>query len=324
MQVQPKIMALRRDPSPQRLAQQCLEQALGAWRKLHRLGDIEAELGAYASGIDFDELAVLAGLFGPGTTGSDLVDGFVSAVSAAIRAHPFAQLGLRHFLDERTATLMLARRGSATLTLLAIGGTALPTAPPETVIFTQNQSIERVIAGSARAALVRGAEAPDRRVDLIQQSIDLRAGTVLHRDGSREALQFTRIDGVLVLLKLQRRLPGDEPAREYALTSGALVNQAAGNPRDSRIELAAALLGRMGRSDAAPYLAAIAEEHGGDSLRWQALRECLGLDTAAGFGSLCRLAANAADPLAVPAGALRAQLLEAWPQLTEIDPCLAS
>ena len=108
-----------------------------------------------------------------------------------------------------------------------------------------------------------------------------------------------------------------------SLSDGALVHQAAGSPRDSRLELSAALLGRMGRKDAAPLLAAMAEEHGSAALRWQALRECLGLDSAAGFVVLCRLSQNAADPLAAHAGALRAQLLETYPQLAGACPCPA-
>ena len=111
--------------------------------------------------------------------------------------------------------------------------------------------------------------------------------------------------------------------REFRLADGTLAHQAAGNPRESRFELAAALLGRMGRSDAAPLLAAMAEEHGGQSLRWQSLKECLGLDSGTGFAALSRIAAQAGDPLAAPAAALRAQLLERYPQLAEAVRCPA-
>lgn len=83
------------------------------------------------------------------------------------------------------------------------------------------------------------------------------------------------------------------------------------------------LLARMRRQDAAPAMAEIARGQGSDHLRWQALRNCLALDTAQGFSALTAIAANPADALARPAGALRAQLLEAHPQLTglEADPC---
>ncbi len=80
-----------------------------------------------------------------------------------------------------------------------------------------------------------------------------------------------------------------------------------------------ALLGRMERADAAPVLAAISLRPGEDSLRWQALRECIVLDTAEGFGALLAIARNAEDRLAGDAGALRAQLVEAHPQLLELE-----
>ena len=117
----------------------------------------------------------------------------------------------------------------------------------------------------------------------------------------------------LVTLKLQRRPASGSVTRELRLVDGALAHQAAGNPRESPFELAAALLGRMGRTDAAPLLAAMAEEDGGQSLPWQALRECLGLDSGAGYAALCRIATRSNDPLAEPAEALRQQLLTSYP-----------
>jgi hypothetical protein len=58
-------------------------------------------------------------------------------------------------------------------------------------------------------------------------------------------------------------------------------------------------------------------------VRWQALRECLALDTATGFAALGRLAATTDDPLAAPAQALHAQLLERYPALAGVEPCPA-
>ena len=114
------------------------------------------------------------------------------------------------------------------------------------------------------------------------------------------------------------RLIDPAPTREYDFATGALLRQAAGDVRASRHEAMLALLGRMGRAEAAPVMAAIAREPGDDSLRWQALRECLALDTAAGFAALCEVARAPDDPLAEPAGALRAQLLEAHPGLCSL------
>ena len=118
-------------------------------------------------------------------------------------------------------------------------------------------------------------------------------------------------------------MPG--PSREHDLSTGALLRQATGDIRASRQEVMLALLGRMRRAEAAPVMAAIATEPGDPSLRWQALRECLALDPAAGFAALSEVAGVASDPLAGPAGALRAQLREAYPELASLAgvACLA-
>jgi hypothetical protein len=129
------------------------------------------------------------------------------------------------------------------------------------------------------------------------------------------------VEGCLVTLRLQRRLRNAGPTREFRLTDGELVHQAAGNVRDSRIEVMMALAGRMGRKDAAPLLAEIVREEGSAALRWQALRECLALDTRVGFTTLCAIARSPSDELAPPAGALRSQLIEAHPQLADLEPC---
>ena len=68
----------------------------------------------------------------------------------------------------------------------------------------------------------------------------------------------------------------------------------------------------------APVLASIAQEDCAADLRWQALREGLGLDTAGGFAALARVAGQADDPLAAPAAALEAQLLASYPALEEL------
>jgi hypothetical protein len=126
--------------------------------------------------------------------------------------------------------------------------------------FSPSEVWERVLAGTATAAVIdRGATGPDR-ADLIVSEMTLRPGSLIVRDARFRHVRLDRVQGCLVSLRLQRRMPGAGPTREYALTDGALVHQAAGNPKDSRTELMMALLGRMGRADAAPAMAGIATE----------------------------------------------------------------
>jgi hypothetical protein len=53
-------------------------------------------------------------------------------------------------------------------------------------------------------------------------------------------------------------------------------------------------------------------------LRWEALRQCLALDTRAGLALLAGLADNPADPLAAPARALQRQLAASDPALAAL------
>jgi len=203
------------------------------------------------------------------------------------------------------------------------GGGLRRRAPPQSVSFAPGETWEHVLAGSAEAELVRIRAMRPGAIDFDKSPCRLSPGTINFREGARESLLLKSVPTTIVTLKLQRRLATRSVTREFRLTDGVQVHQAACSSRESRLELATALLGRMGRTDAAPLLGAMAEEQGGDSLRWQSLRECLGLDTAQGFSALCRIAARVDDPLAASAGALRAQLLETYPQLKELSQCLA-
>ncbi|MDG2005376.1 MAG: hypothetical protein P8J20_18800 [Novosphingobium sp.] len=173
---------------------------------------------------------------------------------------------------------------------------------------------------------------PDQVVQLVPERRDRRTAQVQVPGPMKQVTPWgiKRVGGsvrdvetCLVTLRLQRRLPDLGPTREYRLADGQLVHQAAGHVRDSRIEMTMALLGRMGREDAASLLAEVALEEGSAALRWQALRECLALDTLTGFTKLCAVVRSMDDELAPMAGALRSQLIEAHPQLAEIAECHA-
>jgi hypothetical protein len=85
-----------------------------------------------------------------------------------------------------------------------------------------------------------------------------------------------------------------------------VLHRSSGDLAASRRQMMLTVLGRMKCSEAVPAMAAMAREPGEPSLRWEALRECLALDTAAGFAALLAVARAADDPLCAPAGALRA------------------
>jgi hypothetical protein len=327
--IHPELRALRSDDTPQRVAQKGLRAAMDEWRARPQVGALLAEVERFAAYRDFAECPALARLFEPGDPAAGLLASeFVTATAAALGQAPLGHVPLRNFTDGLVSTLVLARAGNATLSLVALDGQALAAKPePVTADFSPSETWEHVLAGQACADRIERRIERQSPVDgdavLESRKIELRPGQVVRRDAEREVLQIRDVDGCLVLLRLNRRRAAAGPTREYRLADGRLVHQAAGNPRDSRIELMMALLGRMGRGDAAPLLAAIAREDGSTALRWQALRECLALDTLAGFHALCEVARSSEDALSSPAGALRAQLIQSYPQLAEVDACPA-
>lgn len=326
MLIRPELEALRSDDAPQRLAQDRLGAVLERWQASPATRSVQAELDRYAEGATLDELPALGALFDPATGAAEaLIAAIMQPMLAEQARDPLGQVALRHYMDDLLTTSVLLRHGATTLCLAALDSAALARRPNlVSVSFAPTETTELILRGAAHGERVLLDEAlPGDAVRLSRRPLTLTPGTTIRRDGRCEAQWLTRIEGSLISLKLQRRPAMGGTTREYLLADGSLVHQAAGCARDSRLELTASLLARMGRRDAAPLLAAMAEEAGTAALRWQVLRECLGLDSAEGFRALTQIARNAADPLAAPAGALRAQLLEQYPVLNGVDSCPA-
>lgn len=179
---------------------------------------------------------------------------------------------------------------------------------------------EVVLEGAAEARIVRRAA-----TGFEEQPLRLGPGALLALDLSAEALQVTEVATRLVSLRLHRVAAAPGPTCEYDLASGQLLHRSSGDLAASRRLMMLTVLGRMKCAAAAPAIAAIAVEPGDTTLRWQALREGLALDTAQGFRALLAVSRAAGDPLCAAAGALRAQLIEAHPALLalERDACPA-
>lgn len=325
MLIRPELQMLRSDDAPQRQAQCAAAAALQAWRGDGDGAEVEAELARFHRGAALDDLPLLRALFDPdGTRANRFLGDLIIPLLHQIAKEPLAQSPLRHSSNDVATAIVLARCATSALTLHCISGIVLSRQPEaETASFLPAETWERVLAGSAEATQVRIAQVGPDSADLERVTIHLRKGDVRYRNGRDEALLLRSVPTSLVQLRLQRRTDSLQPVRQYRLADGALVHQAAGTPRDSRLELTAALLGRMKRRDVAPMLAAMAEERGSDGLRWQVLRECLALDTATGFRTLATIADRADDPLRPSAAALRARLIAMHPELQELVPCPA-
>lgn len=312
------LASFRQDASEWERGQHDLAQRYADWQSLPDISPVLAAIERFGQGEALEKCGALAELFsGESSAAAQFVRSFTACGLAGLRDHPLGQLPLPHGTRTAAPALVLASSGRASLALAAYDGSVLDTMPPpKTAKFVPRETWIHVLDGSGTADLVllRDEEVEAGRGVLHAGSIELQPGTVAYRYGRRQALQVRSARGNLVLLRLQRRFADLEPAREYSVPDGALVHQTAARAEDTLFELAVRLLGRMGRRDAvAPMVriaSGVADREAGESLRWQALREALALDSAAGLDLLAMLATSPGDPLAGPAAALRASLLE--------------
>jgi len=318
MIVSPEIAALRDDETPLARDRAVMAEASAYWCESEAA--VLDTLAAFDTGAALTDLPALAELFtGNGRAAAAFAARFTAAQAEAQLRAPLAHVAHRHFTDGINATLLLGRRGGTTLTLVAIDGVALARQPaPVAATFPPIECWDRVLAGSADAETIACTPDGPHSARLEATTRTVAAGALVARDARTTALLWRRVHGSLVLLSLQRRARVSSPVSEYRLADGRLIHCAAGNPRESRQEMMVSMLGAMGRADAAPLLAEIAREPGADAVRWQALREGLGLDTRTGFLALDAVARNLSDPLAEPAADLRAHLTEAYPQLRDL------
>ena len=323
MRIDPGLRALRGKAAPQRQAQEALYAARDIWRERPEWRELGEAFAAYGAGDALQSSEPLSRLFTWKGHAESLARAFVAHFLPAMGAAPMGQFPSRYVVNGSVSTLLLASAGRAVLSLVVLDGNLLASRPAaQCVSLAEGERHEIVLAGRATGSKVTALAVTGNHADLATEPHIWAPGVRLSMDTAREAVLVDDVKGALVSLRLMRMAANPGPTRDYALADGALVHQSAGDARESRLELMLALLGRMGRRDAAPAIARMAVEGGGaqaltapPGLRWQALRECLALDTREGFHALCAVARDTGDPLAGPAGALRAQLLESHPVL---------
>ena len=316
MQVHPDIAALRTDRAPQRRAQAGMLAAREGWLAEPGAAQMQDDLNAYGKGAPLEACPVLEAVFTQGEEAERLMSLLATHYCRAMAANPIGHPPFRNGFDGVSTSLLLAHTGRAQLMLQAREPGTVDTASYK---FCDATRFDAVLAGEAEARIVRklGQGGDDAR--FTEEKLTLRPGNRLSFDLGTEALLIDRVETRAVFLRLLRTAENPQPACEYAAADGRLLHQSSGKIATSRREAIVALLGRMGREDAAPAIADVAAAEGDISLRWQAMREALALDTATGFRTLIKVARRPQDPLAPQAGALRAQLLENYPQLAELE-----
>ncbi len=306
MRLDPQLCALRHDPAPLLRGAGLTGAAAQEWCETE--ADALADLARFGTGVGLGECRGLAALFDENAAaGRALASGALGRMVAALRDAPLAPVPWRHFTNGVLHSLVLALAGRSSLSLALLDGAVWTAARDPRgeglVSFQPGELHVRVLAGGGAARILRNHSDDPSAARIEVEPLTLQPGAVYRLDGAHEALAIDRIDGSLVTLRLHRKPARASVARQYAFATGALVHQAAGIQEDSRAELAMALLRAMNRRDAAPAFAALART-GEPAARWQALRECLALDSAAGLAELCRASQAPGDPLAEPARAL--------------------
>lgn len=315
------LRKLRGDRGAQRRMSDTTEQFAAEWRSRTGIAEVLEEFKLFAHGRPLGSLACLKRLLTDCSRASAFADGWVGAFARLLAQEPLADPFRRYKCSAGAAVIQLASEGEAELSLVCFEGNGRDN-PPQSGYFDPTERHEIVLAGSGSMLMAVRDERVSGPHNFACTVLEAKAGTTLSQYGSLETRAFGRIDGRLVLLRLARNSGEECPAREYRYRDGALLHQASSNKHESCREMMVTLLGKMGRKDALPAIAHAATG-GPDHLRWQALRQCLALDTGRGFELLCKIAGSPGDSLAAPAGALRAQLIEAHPQLARLEklPC---
>ena len=317
MRIDPAIAALTAEPAPLFGA----GEAVRGWSENPAVVPLLAELDSYGSGAGLEDCRGLARLVEPGESAREFARSATAAAARHLRGAPLALWPWRHFSNGVLHSATLAAAGRASLSLALIDGTvwtaARDPAAPDLAAYQPGMLHAVVVVGEASGRIVRNASVDPARARIEPTAIALHPGTAFSLDGEREALALDAVGSLLLTLRLYRRPDGEVPARQFDIASGALVHQAAGEQGDSRAELTMALLRAMERSDAAPTIAALARS-GAPPARWQALRECLALDSGVGFAALVEVAGQANDPLSAPARKLAETLAAQHPALARL------
>lgn len=292
-----------------------MKTATDCWREDAGMAAATAQFAEFGAGAAIEDCPALEEIFLSQGRAEALVGSLVAHFCAAIAADPLGHPPFRNAFDGRGSTLLLAKSGRAQMLLQAREPGTYSYA---CAMFTDALRYDATLAGCGKAEILR-LHGPREQVDFTSEGISLEQGVRLAFDCNTETLLTTVVERRLVTLRLAQTAEFPQAGREYCRQSGRLLHQSAGTLATSRREMMVALLGRMGRTEAAPVLADIALARGDGSLRWQALREALVLDTAQGFAALLRMARDPRDPLAGEAAALHAQLCDQYPELRLLE-----
>lgn len=310
MRIHPDIAALRSNPASQRRAQSAIEGAVGDWRTDESVRAIASELERYAKGAPFDECDHLRALLTDREHAVRFVDTWRDTVLAGLTHEPLAEVPFRHKCSASLTTLQLMNAGPASLSLVAYDELDQPS-EPTAAVFSDRELYEIIVHGSARGLVHHLSVVSGARADIVSRPRRWEAGDCSAIEGLKQARHFVEVSGSMTVLQLARTARRPQHSCSYALDDGRLLQRASGDKRASQDFIALDVLGALDRDDALPAMRELALGRDRDAdLRWEAVRQTLGLDAASGIALLDELAECPGDPLAVPARSLKRTLCE--------------
>ncbi|MBV7264678.1 hypothetical protein [Erythrobacter ani] len=321
MQTHFDIAALRSDPALQRRVRSRMSRAADEWRDQGIVQTIAAELQGYGSGCDLSDCQSLGELTTERAVATSFADAWLKPMLHALQDEPLAEVQHRYRCSDGLTSVQLMQSGEATLSLLAYERRD-QSGPeePQTALFSDRESREIVLSGSARSVLHRRENGTSAESKIATIHADWREGCVIVMTGLHETRQVLDVRGSLVLLQLSRTPRRPRSSREFRLADGALMRSVSGDKSASEKQMALAVIGAMHHGLALDLMADRARDQNEDAdVRWEAVRQTLALNTQRGMDLLAELRASPRDQLARPAADLEQHLFHTKPKLEEFS-----
>jgi hypothetical protein len=313
MHVHHAIAALRADPVLQRRRDAAMSRALTDWLRREPVDLLEDCIARFAAGADLASQRELAMLMRDHRAAKTFVDGFLTAFIAALRQETLGEVPFRHSSSAGYSRLLLMQRAGVSLTLCAYEPLKCAR-EPELVQFADCERHEILLNGRVRGVFHRRL----RNDQVVSEAREWGQGDTIHCQPRCESRQFIEVGHSVLLLQLTRAPAHPEPTLVYRLTDSALIQQSSGDKRASEHVMALGVLGALGHKEAIAPMCAFATDLVRDmDARWEAVRQVLALDSGHGLTLLADLSQRSDDPLALPAGKLRQDLLKSYPALSQ-------
>ena len=317
MRIDPQIAALRHDRDLRLGSTQLMQDVRRDWRETPSVNLLLQDLREFGAGSEIEECPALAQLVTDPATASGFVSDWTKCFLEPLAKDPLGEIPFQQSYSRGFASMRIAGSGRASLALLRYEPVPAATMPTS-ASFSDREQIEIVIAGSAHG-LHHTLEVDKEGSPAITSCPQTwGVGERIATAPKFQSRDVIKVEGSFTLLHLSRVAADPVASKSYALDDGALLQQVSGSKLSSQIEMAIAVLGAMGREDAAKPIAEVSAK-GPAHLRWEALRQLLSLDARQGFDCLSGIANCAGDELSMPAQHLKEQLVRSHPQLVGED-----